>query len=183
MRIRPEKWTRPQRGQHLPGSPRSLTMEKMPPIQDPIQCYRAKPARLVVLERGGSWARHLQRLLTPHGPRLHQSRTRRACREILADNPASIVVAEWTAEALAEVIDFADRVRREFPAVRMVAVADRRVEPFRWQIFQSGLVWLCTSPRQLGPVVEIVRRHLDEVSEPPRSPEQRIWDELPWPGV
>ncbi len=92
-----------------------------------------------------------------------------------------MVFVQWTNSASAERTGLIARVRREFSAVRILALADRTVEPLRWQIMETGVVWLCTSPRELTPVVEIVRRHLEQVPEPQRTPEQRVWDELPWP--
>lgn len=147
---------------------------------DESQTVRIEPARLIVWECDGSWARYLRRQLPPEGPRVYETRTAAACREMVAESPASIVVALWSPGSYAELIRLVCRFRHEFPAVRTVAVADRIAEPFRWQILETGIVWLCTSPRELQPIVEMVRRHFEGVPEPSRTPEQRIWDELPW---
>lgn len=138
------------------------------------------PARLIVWEQDGSWARHLRRLLAPDGPRVYEIRTSTSCRQMVGKSPASIVVALWTSSTADDLVDLAGRLRRDYPAARIVAVADCIAAPLRWQILETGIVWLCTSPRELGPVVELVRSHLARVPEPSRSPEQRIWDELPW---
>lgn len=140
-----------------------------------------EPAKLVVWESDGSWARHLRRLLGPEGPRVYEARTFQACRTMIAESPASIVVALWTESTSADVVRLAGCMRRKFPAARILAVADRKAEPHRWQILETGIVWLCTSPRELTPLVEIIGRHLEQVPEPPLTPEQRIWARLPWP--
>lgn len=141
---------------------------------------RRKPARLIVWEQDGSWARHLRRLLAPDGLRVYETRTSATCREMLGESPASIVVARWTTTNVGELTSLIGRFGRDYPYARVIAVADQILEPLRWRVLESGAVWLCTSPRELGPVVDIVRRHLERVPEPSRSPEQRIWDELPW---
>jgi hypothetical protein len=99
---------------------------------------------------------------------------------MISESPASILVAQLTPSVSAELSDLVIRFRREFPAVRTLAVADRTTEPLRWQLLETGIVWLCTSPRELGPILDIIRRHFEQVPRPPRFPEQRIWDELPW---
>lgn len=132
-------------------------------------------------ESDGSWARHLRRLMGPEGPRVYEVRTFKACREMIAESPASMVFVQWTTLTSAEATRLISPIHYEFSAVRIVALADRAAEPLRWQILETGVVWLCTSPRELAPVVEIVRSHLEQVPEPLRTPEQRIWDELPWP--
>ena len=144
---------------------------------------RNQPARLILWEQDGSWARHLRRWLTPDGPRVYETRTSAACVELVAESPASIVVALWATSTADELTSLVTRFRHSYPATRTVAVADRIVEPQRWRVLETGIVWLCTSPRELKPVVEIVQRHFDRVPEPSRSPEQRVWDELPWPRV
>ncbi len=112
---------------------------------------------------------------------MYETRTAQACRVLVAESPASIVVALWTTSTSAELTALVTDFRREFPAVRTVAVADRSVEPQRWQILEAGVAWLCTSPRQLEPVVGIIRRHFAGVPKPSQTPEQRIWAGLPWP--
>jgi DNA-binding response OmpR family regulator len=112
---------------------------------------------------------------------VYEARTFQACRTMIAASPASIVVALWTESTSADVVRLVGRMRREFPAVRILAVADRKAEPHRWQILEAGIVWLCTSPRELAPIVEIIRRHLEQVPEPSLTPEQRVWARLPWP--
>ena len=150
--------------------------------RDPSQPVRSVPARLIVWESDGSWARHLRRLLGPDGLRVYETRTAAACCEMVAESPASIVVALWAPSTARELTSVVTRFRHDYPAVRTIAVADRQVEPLRWRVLETGMVWLCTSPRDLKPVVEIVERHFESVPEPPRSPEQRIWDDLPWQG-
>lgn len=157
------------------------TMNKTLDSGDASQPNRAEPARLIVWEKDGSWARHLRRLLAPGGVRVYESRTFDVCREMLSGSPASILVAQLVPSAMAEFSHLVIGLRREFPAVRILAVADPSAESVRWQILETGIVWLSTSPRELDPILDIIRLHFEQVPEPSRSPEQRIWDELPWP--
>jgi len=156
-------------------------MNEIPWNHDEGRTVRLGPARLIVWECDGSWARHLRSRLAPGGPRVYETRTAQACRELVGESPASIVVALWTTSTSDDLTALLTAFRHEFPAVRTVAVADRSVEPLRWQILGAGIVWLCTSPRRLEPIVEIIKRHFAGVPKPSRTPEQRIWDELPWP--
>ncbi len=162
-------------------------MTGLPTMDETIDSGRAsqsnpvEPGRLIVWEKDGSWARHLRRLLGQGGLRVYESRTLDVCREMLSESPASVVVAQLSPSAVAEFVRWVVRLRREFPAVRILAVADPIAEQVRCQILETGIVWLCTSPRRLAPILDIIRLHFEQVPEPPRSPEQRIWDELPWP--
>lgn len=144
-----------------------------------LEC--AEPARLIVWEKDGAWARHLKRWLAADGPHVYEVRTFQACREMLAASPASLVLVQVCPSSLGEANPLAIGVRCDYAAARLVAVADRTAEPLRWRLLESGFVWLCTSPREFGPVMGIVRRHFASVPEPERTTEQRIWQELPWP--
>ncbi|MHB8901273.1 MAG: hypothetical protein ACYC6Y_21190 [Thermoguttaceae bacterium] len=141
---------------------------------------RTDPGRLVVWERDGSWARHLRRLLAGGGLRVHEARTLEAFRKMIVESPASLLLVELVPAAAVELRKLTVRFRREFPAVRIVAVGDPRLEAVRWPLLETGIVWLCTSPRALAPVAGIIRVHFAQVPKPERSPEQRIWDDLPW---
>ena len=155
-------------------------MNETPWNRDGSSLAPSKPSRLIVWERDGSWARHLRRLLAPDSLRVYEVRNLAACREMIAESPASIVVALWTTSTSDELLSLVARLRRDYSATRTIVVADRCVEPWRWQVLELGVVWLCTSPRELKPVLGIVQRHVEQVPKPSRSPEQRIWDELPW---
>ncbi len=148
---------------------------------DAPQLACAEPARLIVWEKDGAWARHLKRHTASDGPRVYGVRTFQACREMLAASPASLVIVQVGSSSLGEANRLATRVRRDHATARLVAVANRTAEPLRWRLLESGFAWLCTSPRELGPVMDIVHRHFANVPEPERTTKQRIWQELPWP--
>jgi hypothetical protein len=165
----------------LPISTHPPTMNEKLQNRGENGCVQVTPARLIVWESDGSWARHLRRELAPDGPRVHETRTPGACGQMVVESPASLVVAHWTSSTAAELVEFVTRFARDFPGTRTVAVASRNVESLRWRVLEAGIVWCCSSPRRLGPVVEIIRRHFERVPRPVLTTEERVWDELPWP--
>ena len=99
---------------------------------------------------------------------------------MLDESPAALLVVEMTAGSAAQMLAAAARLGRDYPAARLVALADGRLEWTKWSILEAGAAWFCSSPRRLAEVAEIARRHRANVPRPSQSLEEKIWDELPW---
>ncbi len=99
---------------------------------------------------------------------------------MLDECPAALLVVEMTAANAGQMLAVAARLGRDYPAARLVALADGRFDWAKWSILEAGAAWFCSSPRRLAEVAGIARSHRAQVSRPSQSLEQRIWDELPW---
>ncbi|OHB72132.1 MAG: hypothetical protein A2V70_07435 [Planctomycetes bacterium RBG_13_63_9] len=140
----------------------------------------AEAARLIVCEHGGGWAVGLRRELAGEEVHLCETRSLAQCWETLGENPAGLVVVELTTANVDELLGRMVRLGRDFPLARVAIVADRRLAGYEWLMREAGAVHFVCSPRQLGPLAEVARRHLDQAPVPRRSVTERIWASLPW---
>lgn len=138
------------------------------------------PARLIVCERTGRWAMALRHELTGAGVRVWETRTLADCWGELAESPASFVVLELDRH-VAGLLHYLARQPREFPLARLAVVADRSQAGHEWVVREAGAVCFLASPRRVGPLAQLVCRHLAQVPLPQQSLTDRIWASLPWP--
>jgi hypothetical protein len=136
--------------------------------------------RLLVFERTGQWATGLRRELAESGLRVRELRTLDDCETELAEAPASFLVLELTPRNLASLLAALPRWRKEYPALRVAAVAGRELAPFEWLMREAGAVHFSCSPRQLSALARIIVRHGAQVPPPPQSLAERLWAGLPW---
>lgn len=137
-------------------------------------------AGAIVCERTGRWAAGLRRELAAAECRIHEARTLSECRAMVAEHPASFLVIELSRTSAGAVLEHVSSCQRQYPAGRVAVVADRSLRAYEWLIREAGAVHFVTSPRELGPLAGIIRRHLAQVPEPRRSITERIWSSLPW---
>jgi hypothetical protein len=140
----------------------------------------ARAAGLIVCERTGRWAVALRRELTAANLQLSQTRALAACWELLAQAPASFLVVELTIPTVDELLPRIACLDRDFPLAHAAVVADRRLAAYQWLAREAGAVHFCSSPRQLGPLADIARRHLAHAPAPRQTITERIWASLPW---
>ena len=141
----------------------------------------ANAARLIVCERTGRWAVALRRELDGMGVRAYETRSLAECFDELAQSPAGLAVVELTAAGVTALLRRLAQWQRDFPLARMAVVADRSLAGCEWLLREAGAVHFTCSPRQLGPLARLVRRHLAKApSAPPASLSEQIWASLPW---
>lgn len=140
----------------------------------------ADPFRLIVCERDGHWARHLRGELSSSGMRVHETRSLQECWRMLPASPAALLVVEVSLAEASPLLIVLARLGRDYPAARLVAVADDRLDWAKWAMLEAGAAWFCSSPRRLAEVAEIARRHLAQAPRPRLSLDQKIWAGLPW---
>ena len=140
----------------------------------------ARPAQVVVCERTGWWAAGLRRELGPGGPRVRQTRTLDDLAEALLRSPASFAVVELTPEGLERLVAWLVRLERDFPLARVAVVADRSLAACEGLVREVGVVHFTCSLRQVSPLAEVARRHLQAAPGPRWGFAERIWAELPW---
>jgi hypothetical protein len=141
--------------------------------------YEAKPARLVVCERDGSWAVALRRELAEAGLRVWETRTLAACQAMLAESPASFAVLELTPQ-IEEILDCIENWQAEFPQFRFAIAADRSLAHYRWLMQEAGAADFIYSLRNVGRLAQTACRHLAQVPPLLQSLTERIWANLPW---
>lgn len=140
----------------------------------------AAAARLIVCERSGSWAVALRREMAATAIRVDETRSVAECWELLARAPASLVIVELTAAGATALLRRMAHFQRDFPLARLAVVADRSLADYQWLIREAGAVHFTCSPRQLGPMARLARRHLAQAPGPQRSLSEQIWATLPW---
>jgi hypothetical protein len=144
----------------------------------------ARPA-LIVCEPSGVWATALRQASAGRDlPIVETRRGQDVWRQVTA-GPASIVALAWTAQWQAEMAELADGLGRRFPAVRVIALVDRRLSSAAWLAYEFGVIHVCRSPRQVGAVVRLARRHLGANAAARHWPAmderiEQIWQTLPW---
>jgi DNA-binding NarL/FixJ family response regulator len=140
---------------------------------------------LIVCESHGLWARALRRAMEADPVRLVETRRAADCWQELHDAPASLVALAWSGQRRTELAEFADRIGRRWPLVRLVVLVDRRDRADAQLAYELGATFVASSPRQAPAVVRIAWRHLgrnaalrhwqamDEAIE-------QVWQTLPW---
>lgn len=136
--------------------------------------------RWIVCERTGRWAVGLRRDPRASGLRLYETRSLADAWEMLQQHPSSFVVVELTRSNPPSLLQRMLGLEHDFPLARVAVVADRSLADWEWLMREAGAVWFASSPRQLGPIVAMVRRHLELVPIPPRSLADQVWHNLPW---
>ena len=139
-------------------------------------------SRLIVCERFGSWAVALRRELAGSGVRVYETRSLAECWDVLGETPAGFAVVELSCVGVEGLLRRMARLQRDFPLARVAIAAARCLAAYEWLMREAGAVHFTCSPRQLGPLVRLACRHLDEVPAPPRSVTEQIWACLPWGG-
>jgi hypothetical protein len=135
---------------------------------------------LIICEQTGQWATALRRELGDAASPLHETRLLDEAWLALAEMPAAFVVAEFTQKNADDLLRRAVWLSRDFPQARLAIVAARRFAGQRWLLQASGAVHALFSPRDLGPLADIARRHMALVPSPPIPVAQRVWQSLPW---
>lgn len=137
-----------------------------------------RTARLIVCEKTGFWADAVRRETDLD---VHETRSLAACWRELSDWPNSLLVLELTSGNAELLIRHLSDLNREFAGAAAVVVTERRWRGYEWTLREAGAVHFAVSPRCMGPVARLARRHLAAAPEKEMSPIQRIWATLPWP--
>jgi len=140
----------------------------------------AGPARWIVCERSGRWAVGLRCAAAPLDLKIHETRSLSDGWERLRQYPVSFVIAELTTANADALLGRIASLARDFPAARAAVVAERSLAEYEGLVRELGAVWFAVSPRELGPLVELARRHLERAPSPPSDFVAEIWNSLPW---
>jgi hypothetical protein len=135
-------------------------------------------ARLIVCEKTAFWADALRR---ETDLAVHETRSLAECWRELSDWPNSLLVLELTGGNGEMLISRLSDLGREFSGAAAVVVTERRWHGYEWIVREAGAVHFAVSPRCMGLVARLARRHLAAVPEKEMSPVQKIWASLPWP--
>ena len=136
-------------------------------------------AQVIVLERSGRWAAALRGELAT-GVHLQECRILSEAWDEVAAAPTAFFVAEATRENLDELLRRMVWFSRDFRHARIAVVAAREFSRYEWLLRDAGAVHFTASPRQLGPLAEVISRHLANVPSPPQTLVERIWASLSW---
>jgi len=139
------------------------------------------PPRLILCAESDVWAVAMQR--AHPNIRKYWKRCPRwsAAWEAFKARPGSFLIVELRPDKLLEILDALRWMERWASAGRIALVVDRRWADLEWMFRQAGVIYFATSPRQMGPLVQMALRHLRRSLRPPTSLAERIWRRLPWP--
>jgi len=136
--------------------------------------------RIIVCERGGTWAAELARRVAGSGIRVRQTRSLALCEVELAASPRSLLVLEAWPENVGSLIEFMRLPERRGWTAPRVIVGGRDARPYFAVLREAGGCLGIESPRQLGAVVALAKRYFAQLPQgrPPLAEE--VWAKLPW---
>jgi hypothetical protein len=143
---------------------------------------------LVFCERTGRWAvawrgAWFRNAVAGSGQPLHvvETRSTAECREVLAGLPGAFLMIELAASSVDAALELLFDVAMSFRTTA-AALADEPLASYEWLARELGAVHFAASPRQLAPLVGIVRRHAARNVQPALQTGSReeIWSRLPW---
>ncbi len=134
---------------------------------------------LIVCEQHGAWSAALRRTMGP-SIELRQTRSLSECGRELTERRTGVVAVELTAERTVRVAAFVAWVSQRCPETRSIVLAERHLAPLEWWLREVGTAHFVTSPRQLGPLAEIVSRQARRMPPSTLSWSEKYWAELPW---
>ncbi len=102
------------------------------------------------------------------------------CTEELGNHPGSFVVLELRARNAPALVQWLSQLDQEDCQARAAVVADRSLDAWEQVVREAGAVWFVTSPRNVGLLARMARRHLQTVPKPRRDLVEEVWDWLPW---
>lgn len=135
--------------------------------------------RVILCERSGNWAIALRRHL-PADSTLRQTRGLGEILGELAQSPAALVLVELTGRNCLGVLTLLEQMAGRYPRSATVVLAQRPTEEQRWLMYEAGAVHVVDSPREVGPLAALARRHFARSPAAPAPLAERIWQQLPW---
>lgn len=161
----------------------------------------------IVCEQSNRWAAALRLLLVSQSRvegrryRLREVRTLAELAASLSEQQVPLVGIEAGRANLGDVLAWLAMAEMEFANVRIVALLDYSLQPDPWAsgearlnqlsdvtdaLREAGAAMVITSPRRLGPFVELglrptgPRRPLRAANDAEMSLTSRVWASLPW---
>jgi len=139
-----------------------------------------KKSKFIICESSTHWAFHLSEHFRGEPWRMNQLRSPVQSWKELEKFPGSLVVWELTERAIGSIIGSLIRATSCFPLARSVVVGTRDWCPYEWILREAGAVDAIFSPRDLGRLIRLAKRHFESIPIAPQSWNERIWSRLPW---
>ena len=136
--------------------------------------------RLIVCERDAYWGPAWRRELAGGNVRVCETRLWDEARTELARWRWAALAVEFRKETAERMAADLAELLRSTSGVVAVAMARRGLEAAEWLAREAGAACLTTSPRQLRPAAQLVRRHGDLAPPMKMSWKEQIWTRLPW---
>jgi len=109
-----------------------------------------------------------------------QTRSLDQCWGEISDCEGGFAVVEINPGNIDDLLRRMSRLERDFPLTKVAVVAPRSLAGYRWLMLEASAALFICSTRQLGPLASAAKRHIESLPEVQKTPEQRIWDSLPW---
>jgi hypothetical protein len=116
------------------------------------------PLQLLIYETSGQWAAVLRREL-PAGVTISEIRSfEELWGQLAATEP--VVALELTTAKFEATLAAIGRLSLAYPAALTLVVANRGLAEWRELVIEAGAAHFIASPRQIGEIVNIIKRHL-----------------------
>ena len=136
-------------------------------------------ASLIVCEKSGRWALAL-RSTVRESVRVVETRALSQAEQALRSAPASLVALDVAAVKLPQVVDFAIRARRDYPAARLLALLDASLESAAPLLREAGVSDIFYSPLQAAAIARLALQHVLVSPAEDRPLRESIAARLPW---
>ena len=143
------------------------------------------PTSLILLERASRWAAAFRREIRKAaklGQRIsiQEVRSLPQCQRELESSPHSVAAVEVLPQNVDTVAKALREWSRRFSNARFIALASRGLESQELLLRDAGAIHVTFSPRSLGSLLRLIRRHLGRAPQPKLTLEEAIWAGLPW---
>ncbi len=139
---------------------------------------------IIVFEQRGVWAAALRLALADSLIKIGEVRSQVECQQRLRHAGRALVVVELTHRNGINVAPWLSQLTSIAPRAHIAIVAQRGLELLEPTIRSWGAIYMTNSPRQLKPLVTVIRRLNQQATlETPQNLRADIWQRLPWPGV
>jgi hypothetical protein len=138
-------------------------------------------ARVIVCEKGNSWAVALRWALAGSGLRVHETRDWIGGCQAIDPGALNLLALELREDNLEHVYQGVVEVRQQFPNAAVIVLMDRALRDHEWDLRELGALHVAISQRNLDPVARLVQRFVKQSPDLQQDPDEFAWNRLPWP--
>ena len=132
--------------------------------------------RVMICEKTGVWANAMRRLISDLPLPVMETRTLASCLQTGDHTKVVFLMVEVHRVMLDDFIPWSFEVRRRWGPLPWVVVTSREMRRSQWLLREAGATHVVFSPRQMGEVVRILRRHLLAIRYRPQSRSEQAFD-------
>ena len=149
--------------------------------ESPSAPYTLADWSLIICERRGVLGSRLRKALGSEVGSICETRSVAECLGEFQRFPAGLGIVEATPRSVERVLGLLWTLHQHFALARVIVFADRELKSLETLTLELGAVHFAVfPPRDLRPVIDIIRHHRTALPEPNRSLTEHILAGLPW---